>query len=124
MTTNKSILIIDDDKVIRDTLGFILQEEGYSTTLAANGQEGLDLLANAERLPDVILLDIMMPVLNGIQFRQEQLNKPDIKRIPTIIMSADHSVHKNCASLGCKHVLKKPIDLDELLAILESHEIS
>jgi CheY-like chemotaxis protein len=111
------ILVVEDDFDIRDILTEILRDEGYRVGAAANGQEALDCL-NGGDLPSLILLDLMMPVMNGWQFRAAQLSDPRLAGIPVIVISADTSVQDKAAVLGAAHVLTKPIQLDRLLEII------
>lgn len=112
------ILIVEDDAAIRNALQEILEEEGYLVAGAANGQEAIDLLRRRER-PCVILLDLMMPVMNGWQFRAIQRQDPKLAPIPTIIISADGNVAETAAAIGAADYLSKPIQLSRLLQTVE-----
>jgi CheY-like chemotaxis protein len=115
----KTILVVDDDLDIRETLAELLQDEGYTVVLAAHGGEALDVLRRNPR-PALILLDLMMPIMNGWQFRAEQQRDPEIAGIPVVIISAaarDDAI----SGLGPAQFLKKPINLDQLLAAVEEH---
>ena len=107
------VLIVDDDFDIREALGLILRDEGYVVDAAANGQDALDHLSRSAH-PSVILLDLMMPVMNGIQFRNLQRLDDRICAIPVIIISADSSVRDKAAAMGVGY-LKKPLQLPHLL---------
>jgi CheY-like chemotaxis protein len=120
MTACDYILIVEDDFDIRDALMQILEEEGYGVRGVANGQEALDLLAR-EPAPKLILLDLMMPVMNGWQFRAEQLKNPRLAGVPVLVISADPHLQPKAESLGAAGLLKKPISLDELLVAVKSH---
>ena len=119
MATGKHILIVEDDQYIRDSLLELLQDEGYTVSVAKNGQEGLDQL-RADFTPDLILLDLMMPVKDGFQFRDEQKQVPRLAAIPTIIFSADTGVNQPHPQFEGAKILKKPVDLDALLKVVES----
>src|SRR5262245_59582395 len=80
----KSVLIIEDDPDIREALAEILEDEGYATVLAGNGREALDHLAKSE-MPALILLDLMMPIMDGWQFRDEQRRSPSYAAIPVVV---------------------------------------
>ncbi len=112
------ILIVEDDQYIRDSLVELLEDEKYRVTTASNGQEGLDRLTQGLR-PDLILLDLMMPVKDGFQFRIEQRDMPDAAQIPTVIFSADTAVNQQHDEFKGATLLKKPVDLDALLAVVE-----
>lgn len=109
------VLVVDDDLDMRRSLLEALAEAGYEATGAANGQEALEALARPP-LPEVILLDLLMPVMNGWQFCQARLNNPAAASIPVIVMSA--AVSKDPASpyfIQVDDFLPKPLELGELL---------
>lgn len=110
----RSILLIDDDVDLRAILGEALVASGFTTTPAANGQEGLDCLAGGLR-PDLILLDMMMPVMNGRAFRAEQLTRPNLASIPVIVFSAFDLPPDAVAELHAARILRKPLGLPQLL---------
>jgi CheY-like chemotaxis protein len=110
-------MIVDDDYDIRDALSQILGDEGYECLAAANGREALDVLARAAAAPGMILLDLMMPVMNGWQFRAKQRENAAIAAIPVVVISADSNVAEKAAALGVDAWLRKPIELDALLAL-------
>jgi len=114
------ILIVEDDFDIREALTQILEEEGYAVRGAANGREALDV-ASEGAPPKLILLDLMMPVMNGWQFRAEQLKDPRLASVPVLVISADPQVQPKAASLGVAGLLKKPISLDDLLEAVKTH---
>jgi CheY-like chemotaxis protein len=112
------VLIVDDDLDMRRSLVDALAQSGYQTSGAANGEEALAALA-VPPLPDVILLDLLMPVMNGWQFCQAKMKDATAARIPVIVMSA--AVSKDPASpyyIQVDDFLPKPVELDELLAKL------
>lgn len=111
------VLIVEDDLDIRDALSQILEEEGYAVATAANGQEALDVLRTGPP-PRIILLDLMMPVMNGWQFRAEQRNDPSLSRIPVIVISADNNVADKARAIGVHECFRKPIEISGLLATL------
>jgi CheY-like chemotaxis protein len=116
--SGKSILVVEDDRATRDAVAIVLQDEGYAVTGVANGQEALLHLRQAAP-PDLILLDLMMPVMNGWEFRRQQTKEPALKSIPVMIVSADAGVPQKAAALGAVDYLVKPIDLDKLLAAVQ-----
>jgi CheY-like chemotaxis protein len=117
VSTKGHLLIVEDDFDIRDTLAQILEEEGYHVAGASNGQEALELLQGGNA-PCLILLDLMMPIMNGWQFRAEQLKDPRFSAIPVVVISADAAVHEKVGSLGAVAVMKKPIQLERLLELV------
>ena len=110
----RKVLIIEDDQAIRETLAEILNIENYEVSVAGNGQQALDQLGT-EILPHLILLDLMMPVMDGFTFRQEQLKNPVWSKIPVIIMSADGHLNEKLAQIGGVAYMRKPPDLEALI---------
>jgi CheY-like chemotaxis protein len=113
------VLVVDDDEPILDSLGEILAEEGYAVATARNGKEALAYLA-ANPSPDCILLDVMMPVMNGYDFRRAQLRDSRLAAIPTLLLTAGH-VDGRVAELRLSGWLRKPINLPVLLASVQQH---
>jgi CheY-like chemotaxis protein len=106
--------VIDDDTDILESIAIVLGGAGYETQTASNGMEALDRVRRAER-PCLILLDLMMPGMNGWQFRAEQMKDASIAAIPIVVMTGFPAAAENAQSLGAAACLKKPIDLDDLL---------
>lgn len=111
-----SILIIDDDAAIREVLCEILSDEGYAVLSAADGARALDMLRGLVELPKLILLDLMMPGMNGWEFRSQQQNDPRLAAIPVMIVSADSNVPQQARDLQATGYLQKPIALESLIA--------
>lgn len=108
------MLVIDDEPLLRATLEQVLGDEGYVVEVAADGAEGLQ---RAQRIrPDVILLDLMMPTMNGKQFLQALRAEPGCETLPVLIMTAVHGIHTNLALLGASEVLQKPFEAEDLLS--------
>jgi len=112
-----SILVIDDDDDIRDTLAEVLEEIGYSVATASQGSEALDLLHEVN--PQVILLDLNMPVMSGAEFRAAQRRDPALRQIPTIVMTAVDRLPDRTADFACEEILAKPFRLSDLLDLLK-----
>jgi CheY-like chemotaxis protein len=109
-----SILVVEDDSDIRSALGGFLQDEGYDVLTAENGRSGLEVLENKH--PGLVLLDLMMPEMNGWQFLEEKSHRPDLSKIPVLVISAVPGSPSIPGALG---FLKKPIDLDRLMDFVE-----
>jgi CheY-like chemotaxis protein len=107
--SGKSILVVEDDDETRAMLLLILQSEGYTVSGAANGREALTRLRNEAR-PDLILLDLMMPVMSGWDFRKEQKQDPALASIPVVIVSAAHEVGQSAVALSAASYIQKPIE--------------
>lgn len=114
----KKILIIEDNEDISRALNEVLSDSGYQIETAVNGKEGLDHLINRE-LPDLILLDLFLPVMNGFEFRMRQMKIPYLQNIPVIVMSADACVRNRCKLMHIENFLKKPFELEDLLEIVQ-----
>jgi CheY-like chemotaxis protein len=110
-----SILIIEDDEAIRETLASVLEDEGYQVQCAAHGRAALQQLRSGAPLPCLILLDLMMPIMNGWEFRAEQLHDPALAHIPVIVLSADREVGARASEVSVQGYLSKPMDLTVLL---------
>jgi signal transduction histidine kinase len=110
------ILVVDNDEELRDSLGQVLDERGYEVLFADNGYVALKLL-KAEVPPDLIILDLEMPVMDGWQFRVIQKDDPQLGLIPVLAMSADAS--PKAAAVSAQAYLHKPFDSKELTAVVE-----
>ncbi len=113
-TATKTIVVVEDDLDIREALTQILEFEGYVVASASNGKEALDYLRSHER-PALILLDLMMPVMDGWQFRIEQHKDDALAGIPVVIISADARAFHKATLIGAIAYLKKPVELELLL---------
>jgi DNA-binding response OmpR family regulator len=115
------ILIVEDDADISASLQQFLELEGYKSEIARNGKEAVDFLKDSEAKatsPCVILLDLMMPVMDGWQFLTARQGEPSMSKIPVIVMSAARLSDK---VQNVSATLKKPIDLDQLMSLLKQH---
>jgi CheY-like chemotaxis protein len=113
-----AILLVEDDVDIRIDLADILRTEGYEVATVANGQEALDWLHNHGNQASLILLDLMMPVMNGWDFRARQLEEPDLGAIPVVLLSGAGDVARHANALKTAGYLIKPLRLDSLLRIV------
>jgi len=114
-----SILIIEDDEDIRSGMAEILREEGYEVATAADGRAALSWLRTGNDA-SLILLDLMMPGMNGWQFRSEQLRDPLIASIPVVVISGSET-DQETASLNAVGVLIKPLNLEQLFGAAERY---
>jgi CheY-like chemotaxis protein len=106
------VLIVEDDNDVREFMGILLQSQGYETSVAANGAEALQRLE--EHRPCVILLDVMMPVMDGWEFRMRQLADPALADIPVVCLTAMYDPAEVVSRLRVR-CLPKPVDLPVLL---------
>lgn len=115
------VLVVEDDVDIRDTLAQVLEAEGYTVALAANGSDALEILRSAASQPCVILLDLMMPVMDGWKFREQQMNDPSLADIPVVILTADGRPDAKVAMAHAADGLTKPVRLDHLLRVVSQY---
>ena len=119
MSASCDVFIVEDDYDIREVLTFVLEGEGYSVDGAENGSVALEALRCGSR-PKLILLDLMMPVMSGPQFAAEKKKEAGLTSIPVVVLSADIDVEQKAATLGAEASLRKPVDVDSLLAMVKS----
>jgi DNA-binding response OmpR family regulator len=110
----KSILVVEDDADIRETVALALREAGYRVACAENGEAALAALGR--ELPRLVLLDLMMPVMDGWEFRGRQRAMPGARDVPVVILSAGGQVEKKAQNLQAAGWLRKPVRLETLLA--------
>ncbi len=110
------MLVVDDDPDILEALSEILEAEGYNVMRARNGQEALTCLAATP--PALILLDLMMPVMDGWEFAQRMRQQPAVAQIPIIVLSADRNVGAKARDIGAVGHLPKPFELNDLLEMV------
>lgn len=115
-----TILIIEDDYDIRWGMAEVLREEGYQVATAADGREALSWLRDGNEAA-LILLDLIMPGMNGWEFRAEQLKDPRIASIPVMLISGSVEVDQEVLSLGSAGVLTKPLSLEQLFVAAERY---
>lgn len=114
------VLVVEDDPDIRATLCEALEDNGYSPVGASNGVEALDYLRRPNERPCLILLDLMMPVMDGQAFRAEQRADATIAEIPVVVISAYRDLDKYAAELATE-CLAKPVRLETLLQTARKH---
>ena len=111
----RRVLVVDDDPQVRDMLVLALDAEGFEVQAAEDGRRALELLA--EWRPHLILLDLMMPELDGWAFRARQLAWEDASAIPVVVLSAGHNLRARVDALRAAAILPKPFSLETLLAV-------
>lgn len=113
----KSVAIIEDDQAIRESLGMYLEGEGYEVASAADGKEGLELLRRIPK-PDLILLDLLMPVMDGWQFLGHLERDITLSSIPVVIVTA---YADRAHGIRGREIMSKPVDLDALSALAKKY---
>ncbi len=113
----KRLLIIDDDFITQESMSTLLASDGYRVATACNGQDALERLHGYEK-PDLILLDLKMPVMDGCHFCAARQKDVRLASIPVVIVSGMSDVAEQAAALGAARYLQKPVDVVELLHAL------
>ena len=116
-----TVLVIDDDDMMRDALATLIEQRGYNAVAVGSGREGLNLLKGGLR-PCAILLDLVMPLMDGFAFRRAQLADPQLAAIPVLVVSGAAAVNAAKArKLGMTVFFRKPMDLDAFTRALHEH---
>lgn len=113
-----TILLVEDDPDVREALGETLRDHGYDVQTATDGQNALEVLRGGLH-PGLILLDLMMPRMSGIEFRAVQRSDPDLADFPVVLLSADARMEEKARGLEVQGAIRKPIDMDQLLSTIE-----
>lgn len=113
----KSVLVVDDELTIREMLRLALNLEGYTVYTAADGRQGVEILAKIPR-PDVILLDLMMPVMDGWGFVESLEANETLASIPVVVITA---FSRNTRPIKARRTLQKPLDLELLYAVVKEY---
>ncbi|WP_409477597.1 response regulator [Pseudobdellovibrio sp. HCB154] len=112
------LLIIDDALEMHSMLRTLLTEEGYIVHCVSNGQAALRYLRSVEELPGLIFLDLMMPIMDGYEFREAQLSDPRLAGTPVVIITADGHIESKKSKIKAIDSIKKPIDIDIMLQVI------
>lgn len=120
MTSNSNFVFVVEDSIdLRDLITELFRIEGFAVATAKNGQDALEFLSKSEHLPSVILLDMMMPGMDGFQFRKAQLAIPRLRDIPVLIMTADANAKEKATQIQAHGFLKKPVEAETLILVAE-----
>jgi CheY-like chemotaxis protein len=116
------VLVVEDDADILNAVVQVLEDEGVAVRAAPNGLAALQVLREpGAQPPCVILLDLMMPVMDGWAFRAEQLRDPAIASVPVIVLTADGNAHQKSVTLKGVGALRKPVELLTLLEAIQPY---
>lgn len=115
-----AVLVVDDDDAIRNGLLELLDDGGFPAVGARNGAEALELLRGLSPRPSLVLLDLMMPVMDGTTFLREQKRDPELAHVPVVVMSAFPNARATARDLATDF-LPKPLSFDRILALAAAH---
>ncbi len=116
---NAKILVVEDERGQREALAEMLSRLGYEVQCAANGSEALDLMRHSESLPGLILLDLMMPVMDGWEFRAAQCKDRTLAEVPVVVLSALDDAAQKAVQDGAAALVSKPLHWQALLSVVE-----
>ena len=114
------VLLVDDHEEARDALAMLLKNEGFAVREASDGQEALDALYDGPR-PCLVVLDLMMPGMDGWEFRRRQLRSPLFARIPTVVLSGHANLSAAATGLSAHEIMAKPVVLGRLLELVRDY---
>jgi len=114
---SEQVLVVEDEDDLRDSVAEVLHLQGYAVSTAANGREALNQLTDGLS-PDLILLDLMMPVMDGWAFRRRQLEDDDLADIPVIVFTSAKSVEVT-EDFDVDVVLEKPVEIERLIEVID-----
>jgi CheY-like chemotaxis protein len=117
---SKMVLVVEDDPDIREVLEEMLDAGGHHVLTASNGKEALGVLDRVQA-PCLVLLDLMMPVMSGFAFLEELTRRPDKERVSVLLISANAQVEQVARGTGVVGFVRKPFDLDNVLALVDDH---
>ena len=122
MTTAGLVLVVEDDPGVREGLAEVISGEGYEVQSCEDGKMALDRLSSAAELPCVIVLDFLMPKMDGWMFLRERAKDPRLRDIPVLGMSASpHLVDQQGTPSGVDEFLRKPFKVEDILSSIKKH---
>jgi len=116
-----SVLVAEDAPAARDALRVLLEERGYQVTTAADGREALELLESLDPAPDVMIIDLHMPALDGFAVRDAQKKRKELAHVPVIALTGHPALRQHAVRTGFTAALQKPFDPGMLLSLLAHH---
>ncbi len=121
MSLSPNVLLVEDDQDVCDAVSEALEDAGFHVNAAANGAVALSALQSSAELPCLVLLDLMMPVMDGEHFLEQARRDPRLSMLPVVLMTADGHATAKATSLGVLAGLKKPVTLEDLLSAVSKH---
>jgi two-component system phosphate regulon response regulator PhoB len=122
MSPERYVLVVEDDPGVREGLVAVIAGEGYEVDSCQDGKAALDRLSSADPLPSVIVLDFLMPGMDGWMFLREREKNPRLRDIPVLGMSASpHLVNQHSPPSGVDEFLRKPFTVEAVLSFIEKH---
>jgi DNA-binding response OmpR family regulator len=115
----RALLVVEDDPELRDAVQALLRRRGFEVACARDGRDALRQLRTSPVKPAAILLDLRMPIMDGVAFREEQVQDPELATIPVVLVSSEHSLLETAAGLMPVAVIEKPVAADAIVAIVE-----
>ncbi|WPU66977.1 response regulator [Peredibacter starrii] len=116
----RKILIVEDDPSIRNSLREILEGQGYLVEVSKNGLEAFRVMTEKSFVPDLIVLDLMMPEMNGFEFRELQMEDTRYSHIPVILLTANNRFQEYKEPLKAFEFLNKPLEVDDLIFVVQN----
>jgi CheY-like chemotaxis protein len=120
---SRPLLVVDDDTDLREALEEVLRDAGYEVMGASNGKHALEVLGAARVLPGLVLLDMMMPVLDGAGFARAMRQVAEWRDIPVLVFSASANARQVAEEIGACGHMRKPVDVDTLLDAVGKHKV-
>lgn len=114
------VLVVDDDELVRETMVDLIKDYGCQAVGAANGLEAIEILLTSEHTC-MIFLDLLMPVMDGNAFREEQLKRPEIKNIPVVLMSAFGNLQNQSKQMQVNDYLQKPLSEAQIMEVVRRY---
>jgi CheY-like chemotaxis protein len=116
-TDTRLVLIVEDEDSIREVIRDVLEDRGFRVTAARNGAEALRMLDTIR--PDVLVLDLLMPVMHGWDFMESYVEKTDGRALPIVVVSVNPALPRSFNRFGVRQVVSKPFDVDVLIDAVE-----
>jgi two-component system chemotaxis response regulator CheY len=120
---SRPLLVVDDDADLREALEEVLRDAGHEVLGASNGKHALEVLGTMPVLPGLVLLDMMMPVLDGGGFARAMRQVPQWRDIPVLVFSASANARQVAEEIGACGHLRKPVDVDTLVEAVRRHKV-